>query len=163
MVKTKSIGIIALILVVLGTTLFLLPNEKKKIRKQFNALSDTARKKGKEGPISSVMHSRKFTELLTDPCRLRGKIHSLSGTYTRGEAAMVLSGVRSQFETITLKFYDIDIVLSGKEKASVRLTARLEGRTPEYVNEIRELHCIMHKVDKKWLFYECEAVDVIQK
>ncbi len=64
-----------------------------------------------------------------------------------------------------MEFYDLNISFPEEGLARVSLTGRLTGESPgkENVNEIRELECVLKKIEGKWLFSEFEIVEVLKK
>jgi len=47
----------------------------------------------------------------------------------------------------------------------VNLTARLIGKSKagERVDEIRELDCLLKKMDRKWFFSQIEVIEILKK
>lgn len=165
MVNTKRIVLAALaVAVVVVVVIGLMPDEKKKVRKQFARLSELVGKQTGENMLVTAAQGQAISELFTDPCELQSNIQSLGGTYSRREAAMVSAALRSQFDTITLSLVDLKIELPEKDKARVTLTAKLDAmRGGERIGEVRELDCTLLKRDRAWLFSTCRVVDVFQK
>jgi hypothetical protein len=164
-VNTKQIVIGVLVVAAFAAlVIWLMPDEKKAIRKQFARLSELAGKKGDESLFVTAAQARALAELLTDPCELKGNMHSLGGTYSRQEAATAVAAIRTQFNTMALDLVDLTIELPEKNKAKVTLTAKLNASgSGERVSEVRELDCTLLKQDGKWLFNACQVVEVFQK
>jgi hypothetical protein len=103
--------------------------------------------------------------LFLEPCELKAPHESLSGSYTRQEISAIAGSARSHFFQLDLKFYDVHIAFPKKEVAEVTLTARLIGRstTGEQVDEVRELDCLLRKMDRKWFFNQIEVIEVLRK
>jgi hypothetical protein len=165
MVNTKQIVIVVLVVAAISAlVVWLIPNEKKAILKQCARLSELARKNGNESLFVTASQGKSIAQLMTDPCELKGNLHSLGGTYSRQEAATAAAAIRTQFDTMALDLVDITIELPEKDKATVSLTAKLTATgSGESVSEVRELKCTLLKIDGKWLFNTCEAVEVFKK
>jgi hypothetical protein len=165
MVNTKQIvlGVLA-VAAIAALVIWLIPDEKKAIRKRFARLSELVAKDGNESLFVTAAQSRAVAELLTDPCELKGSLHSLGGKYSRQEAATAAAVIRSQFDKMKLDLVDLTIEFPEKDKATVSLTARFNATgSGEPVTEVRELNCTLLKIDGKWLFNSCQAVEVFKK
>ncbi|NCC50654.1 MAG: hypothetical protein EOM20_05500 [Spartobacteria bacterium] len=162
--KTQLMAGIVLIVLLLMIVHRLLPDEKKKIRRQFDRLSEAVEKEADEAPLATAMKGRAIAELLTNPCELTG-LPSLEGQYSSREAAMIASGLRNYFTTLSLSFYDLSITLVDPQTATVTLTAQLsgQGRGGREAKEVREVDCTLHKVENTWLFNTCSVVEVMEK
>jgi hypothetical protein len=164
---TNSKQIVPGILLLVATAaliIWLMPNEKKAIRKQFACLSELARKNEDENLFVTLSKAKLLSELMTDPCELKGNIQPLDGTYSRQEAATAFAAIRAQFDAIALELTDLSIEFPEKGSAAVTLTARFKATgSRDSVSEVRELNCTLVKQDGKWLFNTCQTVDVFQK
>lgn len=165
MVKVKYLlGVLGVILgVVLVVTV--LPSEEKRVKKRFQLLSEWVSKSPEENPFTMLQKMRDIGTLFSEPCELKAPNESLSGSYTRQEISAYAGSARSHFFQLGLKFYDLHIAFPQKEEAKVTLTARLTGKskTGEQVDDIRELDCLLKKVDRKWFFNQIEVIEVLKK
>ena len=117
MVNTKQIVLGVLAVAALSAfVIWLMPDEKKAIRRQFARLSELARKDGNESLFVTASQAKAIAKLMTDPCELKGNLHSLGGTYSRQEAAMAVAGIRTQFDTMALDLVDLTIELPGERQ-----------------------------------------------
>jgi hypothetical protein len=103
--------------------------------------------------------------LFLEPCELKAPHESLSGSYTRQEISAYAGSARSHFSQVNLKLYDLHVTFPEKEVAKVTLTARLIGKSTsgEQADEIRELECLLKKIDRKWFFSQVEVIEVLKK
>jgi hypothetical protein len=166
MVKMKYLltGVLIVIIgVVLAVTLF--PSEEKRVKKRFRLLSEWVSKSPEENAFTLLQKMKDIGTLFSEPCELKAPDESLSGGYTRQEISAFAGGARSHFSRLDLTFHDLHIVFPEREIAKVTLTARLIGRstTGEPMDEIRELECLLKKIDSKWLFNQIEVVQVLKK
>jgi hypothetical protein len=166
MVKKRYFLIVVLIVIigsVIAITVF--PSEEKRVRKQFNLLSEWVSKSPEENAIVMLQKMRDIGSLFDEHCELKTDYPSLSGSYTREEISTYAGSTRSNVSRLDLKFYDLQIVFPEKEVAKVTLTSRLTGRstTGEQMDETRELECLLKKIEKKWLFSAIEVVEVLKK
>jgi hypothetical protein len=166
MVKIKNL-LIALILVIIavGAAILLFPSEDKKVKKQFALLSERISKEPGENTFTMAQKVKSLGTLFTEKCELKEPIHSLSGSYTREEITSLALQGRAYFYSLSLKFQDLDISFPGEGSAKVILVARLSGKSTlgEYVDEMRELVCLLKRIEKKWLFSQIEAVEVLRR
>jgi hypothetical protein len=166
MVKIKYILVGVLVAIIgLAAVFYFFPNEEKKIKRQFHLLSEGVAKSQDEAPFTMLQKIRNIGTLFDEHCELKAPSQSLSGSYTRQEISTYAGSARSYFSQLDLKFYDFHIVFPEKETTKVTLTARLTGRSAagEQVDEIRELDCILKKIEKKWLFSAIEVVEVLKR
>jgi hypothetical protein len=166
MVKMRYIFagvLIAIIGVVFTLTFF--PSEERRVRKRFHLLSEWVSKSPEETPFTLLQKMRDIGTLFLDPCELKAPGESLSGSYTRQEISAYAGSARSYFSRLDFTFHDLHIVFPEKGIARVTLTAKLTGRSTagEQVEEIRELECLLKKMDKKWSFCQIEVIEVLRK
>jgi hypothetical protein len=156
---------VAIVIIGIVAIVHLFPSEEKKVRKQFQLLSEGALKSPEENAFTMLQKMKNIGALFDEHCELKAPGQSLSGSYTRQEISTYAGSARSSFSRLNLKFYDFHIVFLEKEVAKVTLTARLTGRSTagEQVDETRELECLLRKVEKKWLFSAIEVVEVLKK
>ncbi len=166
MVKIKSLMILLLVLIVgIGSFLYLFPAEEKKIKKQFALLSQWASKDQEENIFSLAQRGKSIGTLFDENCVLQVPPYSIDGGYSREEVTVYAARARSQFSRVNLEFYDLNISFPEEGLAKVTLTGKLTGilQDKENVNEIRELECVLKKIEGKWLFSEFQVVEVLKK
>jgi len=166
MVKIKYIliGVLIVILGILAAVIFF-PNEEKRVKKQFNRLSEWVSRPPDENTFTLLQKMKNIGTLFDEHCELKAPDQSLSGSYRREEISTYAGSARSHFSQLDLKFSDFHIVFPEKEISKITLTARLTGRSTagEQVDETRELECILKKIENKWLFVGIEIVEVLKK
>ena len=169
MVKLKPFVAGGLIILIGVLTVFhFLPNDEKKVKKQFDLLSQYVAKESNEDLLSSARRARNTGALFADPCEFKiggDSFYSLSGEYTREDLTGYVLRGRSYFSSLSLKFHDLTIEFPERGVAKVGLTARLSGKSTggEKVGEARELLCVLKKIEKRWLFSRFEEVEVLKK
>ena len=166
MVRIKYI-VIAGLIAILGivAVLYIFPSEQKRVKKQFDRLSEWASKEPDEKPLTMVQKVRSIGTLFVEQCELRAPVHSLEGSYTPEEISSYAAQARLQFSKISLRFYDLDIDFPEEGVARAMVAARLRGRwaTGGYTDETRELECVLKKVGNKWLFSNVQVLEVLQR
>ena len=166
MVKLKYI-LIAIVIVGLGllATRYLFQSEEKRVRKQFDRLSEYVSKEPDENVMATANKMQKLGSLFGDSCELQVAVELLSGTYTREEIASYAARSRARFSRVSLEFYDPEVTFPERSAAKVTLTARLTGQTRagERMRETRELECLLKKGGKEWLFTHIAVIEVLQK
>lgn len=163
-IKYLLVGVLMVIIgIVLAATVF--PSEEKRVKKRFYLLSEWVSKSPEEGALIMLQKMKDIGTLFLEPCELRSPNEFLSGSYTRQEISAYAGTARSHFSQLHLKLYDLHVDFPEKEVAEVNLTARLIGRskTGERVDEIRELDCLLKKMDRKWFFSRIEVIEVLKK
>ncbi len=156
-----------MLIVILGiiVVLALIPNEEKRVKKQFHLLSDWVSKSQEENALTLLQKMKSIGNLFDEHCDLQIEDRSLSGSYTRQEIATYAGSARSYVSQLDSKFYDFRIIFPEKEIARVNLTARVTGRSTagELIEETRELECVLRKIDKQWLLSQIKAIEVLKK
>ncbi|OGP88878.1 MAG: hypothetical protein A2156_02435 [Deltaproteobacteria bacterium RBG_16_48_10] len=169
MVKVKNVIITGLILLTgILVVFYLFPSEEKKVRKQFDLLSQYVSKKPGEDLFSMANRIKNMGKLFAEDCEFKiegDPFYSFSGKYSREEVSGYALRGRSYFSDLSLKFHDLKIEFPEKGLAKVNLTARLAGKSTarESVDEARELQCLLKKIEKKWLFSSFEVVEVLKR
>jgi hypothetical protein len=166
MVKIKYI-LIALLIFIVGiwAITYFSQSEEKKVKKQFDLLSEWISKESGEDVFAVGQKMKNIGSLFDENCEIKIPAQSLSGTYPRDEISSYAVRGRLQFSQLHLKFYDLDIAFIEKGMSKVHLTARLTGRatTGENVNEAHELDCFLKKIENRWLFTQIEVVEVLKR
>jgi len=141
------------------------PNEEKRVKKRFHLLSEWVSKSPEENSFTMLQKMKDIGTLFLEPCELKAPHESLSGSYTRQEISAYAGSARSYFSRVNLKLYDLHVTFPEKEVAKVTLTTRLIGKSTsgEQVDEIRELECLLKKIDRKWFFSQVEVIEVLRK
>ena len=166
MVKIRYF-LIGLLIVIIGSVIAItvFPSEEKRVRKQFNLLSEWVSKSPEENAFVMLQKMRDIGSLFDEHCELKTDYPSLSGSYTREEISTYAGSARSHVSELDLKFYDLHVVFPEKDVGKVTLTARLTGRSTagEQMDDTRELECLLKKIEKKWLFSQIDVVEVLKK
>ena len=166
MVKVKSL-VVALLVLGVGIFAFFYfsPGEERKVKKQFRSLSEYVAKASEENALTVAAKAKKIGALFADPSEIKALGHFLSGRHSREEITGHALRGRSYFVKLSLTFYDVEVTFPEREIAKVHVTARLEGRSTfnENVDEVREMECVLRKVDGQWLFSDLEVIEVLKK
>jgi len=166
MVKIKYLLIgVPVVIIGIVVAFIVFPSEEKKVKKQFNLLSEWVSKSPEENAFTMLQKMKNIGTLFDEPSELKVPSQSLSGSYKREEISTYAGSARSYFSQLHLKFYDFHILFPEKESAKVTLTSRLTGKSTagEQVDETRELECVLKKKERKWLFSTIEVVEVLKK
>ena len=166
MVKVRFL-LIALMVVGIGIWAFIhfSQSEEKKVRKQFDLLSEWASKAQSETLLVMAQKTKKIGGLFAENCVLDIPFYSTSGSFTREEIISYAVRGRLLFSELYLRFYDLTVTFSEEGTAKVSSTARLTGKLNigENVDEIHELECVLKKIEKRWFFSHLEVVEVLKK
>ena len=166
MVKPKHVAF-AFVALVIGifVAVRLFPSEEKKVRKRFAVLSKCVSRNSGENPITTASKAQKLRTLLAEDCSLKTHIPEFSGGFTGEEVSSLVAQARLQFSNLSLKFYDLEVEFPEKERAKATLTVNVAGTMTDSIriDETHELECLLRKTDGKWLFSECEVVEVLKR
>jgi len=160
-VVTAAVLLIAGILV----AVYLSQSEEKRVKKQFDSLSEWVSKDADETAFTMARKTQNIGTLFTESCEFKAPFYSLSGSYTPDDISSYAAQARLGFSRVSLHFYDLDIDFLEKTSAKVMVTGRLKGESKggERLDEVREVHCVMKKIDNTWLFNEIEVIEVLKK
>jgi hypothetical protein len=166
MVKVRSF-LIALMVMGIGIWAFVYfsQSEEKKVRRQFDLLSEWASKAQNETPLVMAQKTKKIATLFAENCVLKVPLYITSGNLTREEIVSYAVRGRLLFSELYLRFYDLTVSFPEEGTAKVSSTARLTGKLNmgENVDEIHELECVLKKIEKRWFFNHLEVVEVLKK
>ncbi len=163
----KRYLLIGMLMAILGSVIAItvFPSEEKRVKRQFSLLSERVSKSPEENAFTLLQKMRGMGGLFDEHCELKTDYPSLSGSYAREEISTYVGSARSHVSQLSLRFYDLQIVFPERDVAKVTLTARLTGRSTagEQMDEIRELECLLKKIEKKWLLSQIEVIEVLKK
>jgi hypothetical protein len=165
MVNSKTI--LAAVMIALICTLsafYILTGEKRKIKRQFVHLREWIEKDPKENKLITALKVQKIRRLFAEKSELESP-YSFSGVYTPQEIAAYALGALTEYSEFSVKFYDLDIDITGPKEANAILTAKLNGRfiKGDFLNETYELASLLIKHENSWLFKRFQIVEVLKK
>ena len=165
MVAKRWILVAGVVLLAGAATLLFSRSEKKQIAKRLDKLAELVTKKGGDSALKMALRVQKLPEFFTRPVRLHTPVYHMEGAMSPTEIASEIMRGRAMFNSLSLRFYDVDIEVTEKTTAKLRMTARVVGQlsTREGVDEVQELECVLRKVEGQWCFAECRAVAVLEK
>lgn len=166
MVNKKNLLII-LVLIIAGGVIFNIyqQSDEKKIEKRFARLSKLFSKEDLEPALSMARAVKGIGALFAKNCTIESSDRLRSGSYTPEQITSHAASARALFRTMKLKFYDIEITLSGEGKAVTSLTGMLTGilKREETFNETYEMEVDLVKVEGDWFFSAIRMVEVLKK
>ncbi|OGP53338.1 MAG: hypothetical protein A2Y65_05465 [Deltaproteobacteria bacterium RBG_13_52_11] len=165
MVKIKYIVIAAVVILGIVAVRHFLQTEEKKVRKQFELLSEWVSKGPGESVLTTSYKIQHIATLFVKPCVFKADIIAFTGSYTPEEIAGFAGRSRFYLADLSLKFYDLNIEFPEQAMAQVTLTAKLIGKTKsgEYIDATHELKTLLTNPEGTWLFSHVEVVEVLQK
>jgi hypothetical protein len=166
MVKAPALSRVAQIMIIaIVLAVSCAPSEEKRVKKQFELLSKWVSKDSGENAFTLAKKIQNIANLFVDDCKITVPEESLSGTYAKDEISRYAGQARLRFSKLSLRFNDFDIDFPEEAMANVYLTARVTGQSTagERVDEIRELQCVLRKIEDTWFFSSIEVVEVLKK
>jgi hypothetical protein len=166
MVRIK--WVVAIVVIIIAGILawqYFIRSEERKIKRQFNLLSEYVSKEPGESVFTMANKIQGMKTLFTESCRVEADNISLSGSYTPDEIGSYAVQARLQFSRLSLKFYDPEITFPERNSARVVLTARVTGNytAGESIDETHELEVLLEKAEKKYLFKSFTVTEVLKK
>ena len=148
----------------LGLVLFY-PTDRRKVKKVFSSTAEWVSKEGPAGALSLAQKIPEGEKLFADPCELEAEAYRLSQSFTPRELAQLAAGARTRFDTLELKFYDLEVWFPEDGKAEATVTLRLEGRSSggESLSETHEMDCILLEQEARSRFARISLVEVLNK
>ncbi|MBM9614534.1 hypothetical protein JWJ90_09550 [Desulfobulbus rhabdoformis] len=160
--KLILVGIVAVILIILGFTLW--PGDKRAIRKQVARMEELASKAPDEKAIDSLFRARNMAKLFHDPCTLEIEYADFVGEYSRKNIQDRIVLARNSFSQVKVSTHDLDISLLGNKQASLLCTLRITGKgAGSQVGDVQELEANLKKMDGDWLFTKLAMVEVLER
>ena len=166
MVSKKNL-LVLLVLIVLGGIILSIyqQSDKKRIEKRFARLSELFSKDDLEPALVMATKVKKIGSLFAKNCIIESSDRLRSGTYSPEQITSHAASARALFRTLKLKFYDIEIELTGEGKAVTSVTGMLSGmsKREETFNETYEMEVDLVKIEKDWFFSAIRMVEVLKK
>jgi hypothetical protein len=149
-------SIVVLLLVSVAAWWVLHEDSETKIRHAHEALNGLLNKAEGQAASTSIFNARALRELFAETCTVTGNARIFVGIYTPEELAATIIQVQGLFETIDLRFGELEVELPAAGDAIARFSAVLIARsaTQEQVDERRDVTSRMRKTGGKWLFTE---------
>ena len=163
--KVRYLIIAALIIVGIVAVRHFAQTDEKKVRKQFESLSEWVTKEPDESIVTTSYKIQHIATLFANPCSFKADHISFTGSYTPEEISGFAGRSRFHFSNLSVKFYDLEVSFPDKKTAQVTLTATVTGETKsgEHIDATHELETVLTKAEVEWLFSYFEIVEVLQK
>ena len=166
MVKRKHIVIAGVVLAggIIAFFLFF-QSEEAKIKRQFKRVASKIEKAPEESVIVSATKANRISRAFTKTCNVHAPDYAFSKDLSSDELSTCILSMRSQYSEISVKLYDFVIDFPEKERATVTLTATVEGKltTGESTAETHEVKCGLRKIEDMWRIKEVDIVQVLKK
>ncbi len=165
MTKYK-IAIIAglIVAVIIGTILFILPSDKKKIGKQFDLLEQWVAENPSKEILTMGRWLNEANNLFSKKCDVNTPFDFFNGHFTREEIASYVLQGRAHFTKLKVSFSRINITISPEAIAKVTAMVRINGdlKTGEVVKEVYEIECGLNQEGSRWLFNKLEVTKILE-
>ena len=161
--------VIMIIFLVLGVgiaaTLYVFTSKTYQVKKPFSSIAKWAAKDGEESNLVTARKIQNFMSILADTCTIKAPESEETKEFSGREIAQKMMLARRDFTTISLKFYDLEIVFPEKNTANVIATARATGTSKEgdLFSGTYEFECTLQKGAEGWVFSAVEIVEVLEK
>lgn len=160
----RTLLILAAILLVAGTVLFLLPSDEKKIRRNLDSLTEYSSSSPKEPVVDSLKKAALAAKLCTTPCKIEIASFHISRDFTRKEISDHLLVLKKRLTDTRFSFHDTLIEFPDDARAEIITTLRLEGRTGDNgFTDAYELKIRTEKIDGDWLFSAFTVIEFMEK
>ena len=160
----RTLLIVATILLMAGTVLFLLPSDEKKIRRNLDSLAESCSSSPKEPIVESLKKAALAAKLCTTSCKIESASFHIARDFTRKEISDHILVLKKKLPSTRFSFHDTLIEFPDDAKAEVITTLRLEGRTGDTgFTDAYELKITTEKRDGDWLFSAFTMVEFMEK
>jgi hypothetical protein len=147
-----------------GLFFWLRPSEEKRIRKQFQRLSEAIAKSGDEGNASAAVKMLALGNLLHEQIDIDVRDFPYNGEQSAETLVSLVSRGRSYFRRIAVEFYDIEVMLVDHELADARCVVQVAVESDNYRDSgVRHFMASLAKVDKTWKFTGCREDELLRK
>lgn len=165
--RLRTLVVILVLLAVAGGAFWRLrPSEPRRIRRQFDRLSERVSKPEGESSTVMALKMNALSDLFDSHLDVDLADFPGNGTYASSEVASHVARLRPTFRSLGLSFYDVSIEVTGTAQARARFTARLVATvgTGESQDDTRALLATLRKgTDGTWRFARFEETSVLQR
>ncbi len=152
------------ILLVAGGTLFFLPSDEKKIRRNLASLADYCSSPKKDAPIETLKKAALAARLCNNPCKVSIESFHIDRQFTTKDISDHILMMKKQLTNTRFNFHDTVIDLPDKERAEIITTLRLEGKTKDNrFTDAYEINITAKKLEGDWLFSSFTVVEFIEQ
>lgn len=147
-----------------GLFYWLRPSDEKRIRKQFQRLSEAIAKSGEEGNASAAVKMFALGNLLNEQIDISIRDFPYNGEQSAETLVSLATRGRSFFRTISVDIYDIEVIQIDHELADARCVAQVAIESDNYRdNGVRHVMASLAKIDKTWKFTGFREDELLRK
>ncbi len=166
MVNSKTVLIVSAVAVA-GIIGFILISggDEAVIKKRFQYLAEQFAKESPENSLLSAAKAGRIGDMFADGCRVNLPAYDVEKVFTRDDVQPYVMMARSRYKSISVDFYDFNIVFPGTGQANVDVTTLVEAVTMagESVRETHEMIFSLKEGEEDWLFTVIEGVEVLER
>lgn len=158
--------IIALFLLFMlaGALYVLLPGDERKILNTLDSLADYCSTTGNDKALAALTKISKAGKLFTSPCKMEVESFDIDRELDRKEITDHILMMKKMLPETSFTFSDTDITFSGDNRAELRTTLKLNGKTRDQrFTDAYELRIITEKIEGTWLFSTVKVVEFLER
>ncbi|MBU1233509.1 MAG: hypothetical protein KKD01_07565 [Proteobacteria bacterium] len=162
--KNRNFLILLAILLVAGGTLFFLPNDEKKIRRNLASLADYCSSSREEGSIETLKKAALSAKLCSNPCRIQVKSFNINRDFNKKDISDHILMMKKMLANTRFDFHDTVIDFPDDDRAEIMTTLRLEGKTKDNrFTDAYEMNITVTKSEGDWFFSSFTVVEFIEQ
>jgi hypothetical protein len=144
---------------------FVHDSPEKQIRKQFAVLAEKLEKQTGESPLITAGKAKTAADVFAHICTVDIPEYGTQKKIPTKEMSQHILAFKSRLAAISVKFFDLSVELTGKDKAVAAVTVEIRATSTngEAEQDIREFECLVEKTEDGWKFYHIKAVEVLEK
>lgn len=138
--------------------------DKEMIKEQLYQFRSNASKYAGEGMAQGMLKCKALERLFDKTCQVNINVDMFTGSFSPEEVSSKAMFCRNHCDSAVIDFHNIKITIEG-DNAEAILTASLDGssKNGKRFNEYRELTISMKKIEGKWLIYNIDIHQILEK
>lgn len=160
----KKLLFLLLILLAAGLTIFLLPNDEKKIRHNLSLLAGYCSSGPEEATIEGLKKAAKAARLCSDPCHVQVESFQVMAEFPKTELRDHIIMMKKMLPDTTFTFYDTVVEFAENDLAEIVTTLSLSGKIEDSrFTDAYELNIMAIQKDGDWLFSSFSVVEFMEQ
>lgn len=152
------------ILLMIGSAVFFLPSDERKISTNLDSLAEYCSSDKNETALETLRKATLAAKLCTDPCTVQMESLKIDRQFKPKELADRFLMMKKRLPDTSFSFHDTDIKILADNRADVITTIRLNGKSVNgEFTDAYELNIKVVKNDGDWFFSSFFVVEFMKK
>lgn len=156
--------LLTLLLIVTIIAIVFLPNDKKRILSNLDALAEYCSSASGEKAIALLKKGALAAKLCKNPCMVQIPFRDIQRDYARKELTDQIIMMKKIMPETNFGFHDTGITFPEKTRAELTTTLKLTGKiNNDHFTDAYELSIHTEKIDGDWLFSSFSVIEFIEQ